>query len=60
VLQPAIDLLERADDFPRAGPILIITDGDCDRLRCAREHAYLLPPGRALSFPAKGEVFVIT
>ncbi len=26
ILQPAIDLLERAEDFPTDGPLLIITD----------------------------------
>lgn len=57
VLQPGIDLLERAEDFPRDGPVLIITDGFCDRLRVARPHAYLLPQGRALPFVARGPVF---
>lgn len=59
VLQPGIDLLERADDFPEAGPILIITDGACDRLRIRREHAFLLPLGRSLPFVAKGKVFAV-
>ena len=27
VLQPGVDLLEAAEDFPKDGPILIITDG---------------------------------
>ena len=30
VLQPGIDLLERAQDFPPSAPILVITDADCD------------------------------
>ncbi len=30
VLQPAVTLLENAADFPKDGPILIITDGYCD------------------------------
>ena len=59
VLQPAIDLLERAEDFPRDGPLLIITDGYCDRLRVRREHAFLLPVGRHLPFVPKGKVFRI-
>lgn len=33
ILQPGIDLLERAEDFPDTGPLLIITDGQCDRLQ---------------------------
>jgi predicted metal-dependent peptidase len=57
VLQPGVDLLRQADDFPKAGPMLIITDGYCDRLRIAREHAFLLPKGRSLPFAPQGPVF---
>lgn len=57
VLQPGIDLLEQADDFPPDGPLLIITDGFCDRVRIKREHAFLLPKGHALPFPPKGPTF---
>ncbi|HVY62688.1 MAG TPA: peptidase [Planctomycetota bacterium] len=60
VLQPAIDLLERAPDFPSDGPILVITDGLCDRLAIRRSHAFLLPAGRSLPFLPKGEVFRIS
>lgn len=61
VLQPAIDLLEKADDFPETGPILVITDGWCEQnLRVRREHAYLLPEGRSLPFVAKGKVFSVS
>lgn len=57
-LQPGIDLLERAEDFPKDAPILIITDGQCEHLHLrGRTHAYLLPRGRRLSFAAKGEIF---
>jgi predicted metal-dependent peptidase len=49
-LQPGIDLLERAPDFPPDGPLLVITDGDCDRLRLHRDHAILLPEGKRLPF----------
>lgn len=59
VLQPGIDLLEKARDFPEKGPILIITDGDCDRLLVRREHAFLLPQGRSLPFVPKGKVFAV-
>lgn len=59
VLQPAIDLLEHATDFPRAGPILVITDGDCDRLRIQHEHAFLLPYGCSLPFVPRGPVFAL-
>lgn len=56
-LQPAIDLLEHAGDFPKTGPLLIITDGYCDRLRIHREHAFLIPKGQHLPFVPKGKVF---
>ena len=57
-LQPAVDLLQRAGDFPKDGPILIITDGGIeDRLSIKREHAFILPKGCRLPFRAKGEVF---
>jgi predicted metal-dependent peptidase len=59
VLQPGVDLLVRAEDFPPTAPILIITDGGCeDRLHLyGREHAYLLPAGAHLPFIAQGKVF---
>ncbi|GAB2635225.1 vWA domain-containing protein [Nocardia goodfellowii] len=57
VLQPGIRLLERADDFPADGPILIITDAECDVLRVRREHAYLIPAGASLPFHPRGPVF---
>ncbi|MFD4638743.1 hypothetical protein ACFWN2_15625 [Lentzea sp. NPDC058436] len=57
VLQPGIDLLERAPDFPAAGPVLVITDGGCDVLRIRREHAFLIPAGAHLPFRARGPVF---
>jgi predicted metal-dependent peptidase len=60
VLQPGVDLLERADDFPQDGPILVITDGWCDRVRVRREHAFLVPAGARLPFVAKGPVFRVT
>jgi predicted metal-dependent peptidase len=59
VLQPGIDLLERAKDFPKDGPLLIITDGECDRLQIRREHAFLLPQGQHLPFVPVGRVFRI-
>jgi predicted metal-dependent peptidase len=61
VLQPAVDLLHRADDFPKDAPLLIITDGQIeDRLILyGREHAFLLPRSATLPFVAKGKVFRI-
>ncbi len=58
VIQPAVDLLEKAEDFPAKGPILIITDGYIeDRLEIHREHAFLVPKGHRLPFTPKGKVF---
>jgi predicted metal-dependent peptidase len=57
VLQPAIDLLQAATDFPKEGPVLIITDGQCDKLSCQRSHAFLLLAGKRLPFVTRAEVF---
>jgi predicted metal-dependent peptidase len=59
VLQPGIDVVESAQDFPAEGPILIITDGQCDRLHVRREHAFLIPQGNSLPFVPKGKVFAV-
>ncbi|MFG3529909.1 hypothetical protein ACGF8B_24610 [Streptomyces sp. NPDC047917] len=60
LLQPGIDLLHRADDFPPGAPILVITDGECDVLRIRTEHAYLLPRGGRLPFTARGPLFHVS
>jgi predicted metal-dependent peptidase len=59
VLQPGIDLLHNAEDFPETAPILIITDGYCDDrlVLYGRDHAYLIPHGAHLPFVPKGPVF---
>ncbi|MFO0899344.1 MAG: hypothetical protein U0836_18115 [Pirellulales bacterium] len=59
VLQPGVALLERAQDFPTTGPLLLITDGRCDRLHVRRDHAYLLPRGGRLPFAPRGPVFYV-
>lgn len=57
-LQPAIDLLEEAINFPKDGPILIITDGMIEnKLRIHRQHAFLLPFGSRLPFYPVGDIF---
>ncbi|MFG2292544.1 hypothetical protein [Streptomyces sp. NPDC048603] len=56
-LQPGIDLLQRAEDFPPGAPVLVITDGWCDTLRIRREHAFLIPQGASLPFTPRGPVF---
>ncbi|MEN3535338.1 hypothetical protein AAH991_09535 [Microbispora sp. ZYX-F-249] len=60
ILQPGVDLLERAEDFPGDGPILVITDGECDVVRIRREHAFLIPAGAFLPFIPRGPVFRMT
>jgi predicted metal-dependent peptidase len=57
VLQPGVTLLQEAPDFPKDGPILIITDAMCDRVQVRREHAFLIPRGAVLPFTARGPVF---
>jgi predicted metal-dependent peptidase len=60
ILQPGIDLLENTEDFPKEAPILIITDGYCDRVVLhGREHAFLVPQESNLPFVPKGKVFRI-
>ncbi len=56
-LQPAIDLLENAEDFPEKAPILIITDGAIDVLSISSEHAFLLARGARLPFRTKAPIF---
>lgn len=58
ILQPAVSLLERAKDFPKDGPILIITDGYIESsLSIRHEHAFLLPAGNRLPFASRSPVF---
>ena len=58
ILQPGIDMLMQTEDFPKDAPILIITDGECDKvILYGREHAFLVPQGARLPFVAKGKVF---
>jgi predicted metal-dependent peptidase len=57
VLQPAIERLESAPNFPQDAPILIITDGECDYLSCRRNHAFLLPEGGRLPFDTRAPIF---
>ena len=58
VLQPGVDMLTQTEDFPKDAPILVITDGECDKvILYGREHAFLVPQGARLPFVAKGKVF---
>lgn len=59
VLQPGIQLLLDAEDFPKDAPILVITDAGCESRLIfeGREHAFLVPRGARLPFVPKGRVF---
>jgi predicted metal-dependent peptidase len=57
VLQPGIDQLMSAADFPKDAPVLVITDGACDALTIRREHAYLVPEGARLPFRTTAPLF---
>ena len=60
VLQPGVDMLLKAEDFPKEAPILVITDAQCDKvILYGREHAFLIPKGARLPFSPKGKVFGI-
>lgn len=54
ILQPGINLLEKAKDFPKDRPFLIITNGEIeDKLRIHRKHGCLLPVGNRMLFKAR-------
>ncbi len=58
ILQPGINLLQNAKDFPKDAPILIITDGYIEsNLTVKREHAFLIPRGNHLPFKTGGKIF---
>jgi predicted metal-dependent peptidase len=58
VLQPGVNLLDNSEDFPKEAPLLIITDGFCDKVILhGREHAFLVPYRANLPFVPKGKVF---
>ena len=40
--------------------LLVITDGQCDRVRINREHAWLIPAGARLPLTPRGPVFRIS
>jgi predicted metal-dependent peptidase len=60
ILQPGVDLLEQAENFPKDGPLLVITDARCDKVSVHREHAFLVPIGARLPFVPRGPVFRVT
>lgn len=60
ILQPGVDLLQSASDFPEDAPVLILTDALCeDDLKVRREHAFVVPWGAKLPFKPRGPVFEV-
>jgi predicted metal-dependent peptidase len=61
VLMPGVQLLESAEDFPDNGPILVITDTECDRVmvKAPHDHAFLVPRGKSLPFHTHAPVFFV-
>ena len=60
VLQPGVDLLESAPDFPKSGPVLVLTDAECEPdLAIGRDHAFVVPIGARLPFSPRGPVFEV-
>jgi hypothetical protein len=57
ILQPGVQCIVESTDFPKDGPLLIITDGVCDALQIPREHAFLLPEGAGLPFQTRAPIF---
>lgn len=58
-LQPGIELLELAYDFPKDSPILLVTDGACDQLDIKREHAFIVPVQIHSRVPNHKTVFLV-
>lgn len=60
ILQPGVNLLQSAHDFPDDAPILILTDAQCEPdLGVSREHAFVVPTGARLPFKPRGPVFEV-
>ena len=57
ILQPGVQCIVESTDFPKDGPLLVITDGACDALQIPREHAFLLPEGARLPFATRAPIF---
>ena len=63
VLQPGLDRLRDLavmGEFPKQGPVLVITDGYCeDQISTPMDHAFLLAHGRRLPFHTRSEIFFV-
>jgi hypothetical protein len=54
-LQRGVDLLLSDPTFPAEGPMLLLTDGNCEQVRLHRDHAWLTSGD--LPFTPRGPVF---
>jgi predicted metal-dependent peptidase len=59
VLAPAVAHFDSMKDFPLNAPLLVLTDGETDSFQIKRTHAFVLPKGKRLPFPA-ADVFYIS
>ena len=55
VLQHGVDLLRHDAGFPTEAPVLLVTDGRCERVRVHRDHAWVTTG--QLPFATSGPVF---
>ena len=60
IIQPAIELLAQARDFPEDAPILIVTAMPCDRVKTHRTHAYVVPEGGRLQFESRAPLIEVS
>ncbi|MEI6233555.1 MAG: hypothetical protein WCT04_10915 [Planctomycetota bacterium] len=58
-IQPAIELLDKARDFPEDAPMLLLTAVPCDRVKTHRIHAYLIPEDGRLTYQSSAPVIEI-
>src|SRR5579862_1137794 len=56
IIQPAVELLENARDFPHDAPILLLTAVPCDKIKTTRTHAYLIPEDGRLTYHSDAPV----
>ena len=58
-MQAAVELLDKAIDFPEDAPLLLLTGLPCDRIDTRRTHAYLIPEEGQLSYKSDAPVIGI-
>ncbi len=58
-IQPAVELLDAARDFPEDAPLLLLTALPCDKIKTHRTHAYLVPEDGRLTYQSNAPVIEI-